>query len=120
MAYPGRQGRRREDPRRRPQTRRPSAEQGKRRGQVGPPERTCVRIYGLDFTSAPGRRKPLIVLGCTLEGDSLRVEDSETLTDFGGFEDFLQRRGPWVCGIDRKSTRLNSSHLVISYAVFCL
>src|SRR2546426_9237302 len=25
-----------------------------------------------------------------------------------------------VFGIDRKSTRLNSSHLVISYAVFCL
>src|SRR5688500_20031318 len=24
------------------------------------------------------------------------------------------------CRIDRKSTRLNSSHLVISYAVFCL
>src|SRR5256885_13237988 len=24
------------------------------------------------------------------------------------------------CVIDRKSTRLNSSHLVISYAVFCL
>src|SRR2546426_6703248 len=30
---------------------------------------------------------------------------------------FLAQRGP---GIDRKSTRLNSSHLVISYAVFCL
>ena len=59
-----------------------------------------MRIYGLDFTSAPGRRKPLIVLCCTLEGDSLRVEDSETLTDFGGFEDFLQRQGPWVCGMD--------------------
>jgi hypothetical protein len=59
-----------------------------------------VRIFGLDFTSAPSRRKPLIVLGCTLEGDSLRVEDSERLTDFGGFEDFLQRRGPWVCGMD--------------------
>src|ERR1039457_7430997 len=31
-------------------------------------------------------------------------------------------RGTWrpmACG-DRKSTRLNSSHLVISYAVFCL
>src|ERR1039457_4188819 len=25
-----------------------------------------------------------------------------------------------TCDIDRKSTRLNSSHLVISYAVFCL
>src|SRR5256885_16863475 len=24
------------------------------------------------------------------------------------------------CSLDRKSTRLNSSHLVISYAVFCL
>src|SRR5256885_12922527 len=27
---------------------------------------------------------------------------------------------PRVVGRDRKSTRLNSSHLVISYAVFCL
>src|SRR5256885_9967325 len=26
----------------------------------------------------------------------------------------------WIDNIDRKSTRLNSSHLVISYAVFCL
>src|SRR5690625_5845374 len=26
----------------------------------------------------------------------------------------------WVTGIDRKSTRLNSSHVAISYAVFCL
>src|SRR3989454_3725785 len=26
----------------------------------------------------------------------------------------------WPCMRDRKSTRLNSSHLVISYAVFCL
>src|SRR5256885_8765389 len=25
-----------------------------------------------------------------------------------------------ACKVDRKSTRLNSSHLVISYAVFCL
>src|SRR5256885_10663592 len=25
-----------------------------------------------------------------------------------------------ICARDRKSTRLNSSHLVISYAVFCL
>jgi len=59
-----------------------------------------VRIYGLDFTSAPGRRKPLIVLGCTLAEGSLCVEDAQTLTDFGGFEDFLRRPGPWVCGMD--------------------
>src|SRR5256885_7171016 len=31
----------------------------------------------------------------------------------------VQSRPDWVIS-DRKSTRLNSSHLVISYAVFCL
>lgn len=59
-----------------------------------------MRVYGLDFTSAPGRRKPLIALGCTLESDVLRVEDSREMTDFEGFEDFLRLPGPWVCGID--------------------
>src|SRR5438552_690898 len=34
---------------------------------------------------------------------------------------FLGRGGAYVTiGIDRKSTRLNSSHQIISYAVFCL
>src|SRR5256885_7595588 len=32
----------------------------------------------------------------------------------------LSRRFAAGAGVDRKSTRLNSSHLVISYAVFCL
>src|SRR5438034_6615606 len=38
----------------------------------------------------------------------------------------VQQRGPYLVGRgragaeDRKSTRLNSSHTVISYAVFCL
>src|SRR5256885_8400702 len=36
-----------------------------------------------------------------------RTHDHGELTDF-------------VARVDRKSTRLNSSHLVISYAVFCL
>jgi hypothetical protein len=59
-----------------------------------------VRIYGLDFTSAPGPRKPLIALRCTLSGGVLRVDDSEQMTDFAGFETFLKRPGPWVCGMD--------------------
>src|SRR5690606_40380514 len=29
-------------------------------------------------------------------------------------------RKVWISGTDRKSTRLNSSHVKISYAVFCL
>src|SRR5256885_16591923 len=34
--------------------------------------------------------------------------------------DYLVHLGKSTIQIDRKSTRLNSSHLVISYAVFCL
>src|SRR5207244_13451981 len=32
----------------------------------------------------------------------------------------VTRRSPWPGTSDRKSTRLNSSHQIISYAVFCL
>src|SRR5256885_9428187 len=32
----------------------------------------------------------------------------------------LNYKNSWLEFLDRKSTRLNSSHLVISYAVFCL
>src|SRR5256885_5882665 len=45
-----------------------------------------------------------------------------TLTDLkgrGGYDAQVGERGVKLSG-DRKSTRLNSSHLVISYAVFCL
>src|SRR5687768_18058993 len=38
----------------------------------------------------------------------------------GGEEDGAFRDGPVDCIRDRKSTRLNSSHGYISYAVFCL
>jgi hypothetical protein len=41
-----------------------------------------------------------MALGCMLEGETLRVEDYEEMTDFTGFEKFLGRPGPWVCGMD--------------------
>ena len=59
-----------------------------------------MKVYGLDFTSAPGKRKPLIAVGCTLGDGILRVEESETMFGFEGFEGFLRRPGPWVCGMD--------------------
>ena len=59
-----------------------------------------VRIYGLDFTSAPSRRKPLVALGCELDGDVLRVEGAKEMTSFEEFEAFLNNGGPWVCGMD--------------------
>src|SRR2546426_7837348 len=36
------------------------------------------------------------------------------------YQPTLVKRGSSIGAKDRKSTRLNSSHLVISYAVFCL
>jgi hypothetical protein len=59
-----------------------------------------VKIYGLDFTSAPSRRKPFAAVGCTLEGRVLRIESAEVLGDFEGFEGFLESGGPWVCEMD--------------------
>src|SRR5436190_8970752 len=45
------------------------------------------------------------------------------LHEFGGagvFVKELERAAEFMERLDRKSTRLNSSHTVISYAVFCL
>jgi hypothetical protein len=59
-----------------------------------------MRIYGLDFTSAPSKRKPLVAMSCTLEERTLRVEDGEVLANFEEFERFLEAGGPWTCGMD--------------------
>ena len=59
-----------------------------------------MKVYGLDFTSAPSRRKPLVALRCRLEDETLRVEDADTLTSFEEFEAWLGTPGPWVCGMD--------------------
>src|SRR5260221_8637094 len=40
--------------------------------------------------------------------------------DFVTAAEYRTKSTPIVCCLDRKSTRLNSSHTVISYAVFCL
>src|SRR5947208_5335442 len=49
-------------------------------------------------------------------GTSFIASDWQPEADF--FRTFPQRR--CACCADRKSTRLNSSHQIISYAVFCL
>ena len=59
-----------------------------------------MRIYGLDFTSAPSKRKPLTLACCTLAGDVLRLDALESMPSFSGLEAFLRSDGPWVCGMD--------------------
>src|SRR5690625_6620472 len=77
-------------------------------------------------------RDPTVVLLLEVHSISLQVGDSlgRSLGDdldgsgVGEAIGLLDRvggvLGPAVLGVDRKSTRLNSSHVAISYAVFCL
>lgn len=59
-----------------------------------------MRVYGVDFTSAPSRSKPIAVAECELEGDRLRVRDLLRLRSFEQLERGLERPGPWVAGLD--------------------
>jgi hypothetical protein len=59
-----------------------------------------VRIYGVDFTCAPRRAKPITVASGILDDRSLFVEKVERLESFDSFEAFLQRPGPWIGGFD--------------------
>ncbi len=57
-------------------------------------------IFGLDFTSAPSRRKPISVARCELQGVQLRVQSCLPLFDFAAFEAFLRLDGPWIAACD--------------------
>src|SRR5256885_8639582 len=70
------------------------------------PPRSTLFPYTTLFRSAEGDHVP--VLSGLSGGEDLIVEGLAEIAD-----------GTKV-RVDRKSTRLNSSHLVISYAVFCL
>ncbi|MBP1804968.1 DUF429 domain-containing protein [Rubellimicrobium aerolatum] len=59
-----------------------------------------MRIYGIDFTSAPSRRKPICVAVCRLDGDRLIFERMGRLASLDAFEAALQEPGPWVAGFD--------------------
>src|SRR2546426_6140823 len=88
------------------------------------PPRSTLFPYTTLFRSTPSpprwcrprsweRRPPTIWPGAT-EPVALQPHDGDEQQDD---QEELERQG--LDG-DRKSTRLNSSHLVISYAVFCL
>jgi predicted RNase H-like nuclease len=59
-----------------------------------------MRVYGLDFTSAPRRAKPITCAACDFDGDRLHLDSLDAFADFAAFEAFLQRPGPWIAGFD--------------------
>jgi hypothetical protein len=59
-----------------------------------------MRVYGLDFTSAPRREKPITCVGATLIEQVLHVESLVVFECFDTFENFLGSPGPWIAGMD--------------------
>ncbi|HJY75527.1 MAG TPA: DUF429 domain-containing protein [Burkholderiales bacterium] len=59
-----------------------------------------MRIYGVDFTCAPRRAKPITVAAGALKGKTLEISVVERLETFGKFEELLSRPGPWIGGFD--------------------
>src|SRR2546426_2734544 len=86
------------------------------------PPRSTLFPYTTLFRSLAGdirsqlRDKNVRHAGISREGDTvvIRFRDAETR------EKARKIIAEQIPDLDRKSTRLNSSHLVISYAVFCL
>jgi len=53
-------------------------------------------LAGIDFTSAPSRRKPIVVALGRREGDAVVLERFETHPTFGTFASWLRTPGPWL------------------------
>lgn len=59
-----------------------------------------MKIYGIDFTSAPSPKKAITYAQCTLSEKGLFLERLGSLMSFDEFESFLRQPGPWVAGMD--------------------
>nr|BBH95061.1 hypothetical protein KTA_32600 [Thermogemmatispora argillosa] len=60
----------------------------------------AMYIYGVDFTSAPCRRKPIVVAIGQLEGLGLAILGLEECYDWASFETYLHLPGPWIAALD--------------------
>ena len=57
-------------------------------------------VYGIDFTSAPSRAKPIVVAVCHPRPGRLDLHQLLRIRDLGAFERSLQEPGPWVAAMD--------------------
>src|SRR2546426_4373734 len=86
----------------------------------GAPKAKLVPATHLDDMAREGAAFAGFACGDVCQGP--HDPDIVSIPDFSSVTILPWRKNvAWVPGnLDRKSTRLNSSHLVISYAVFCL
>lgn len=59
-----------------------------------------MRIYGVDFTSAPKREKPIVVATCKASDRELRLEGFLEFSDWPAYELWLDTEGEWIGGFD--------------------
>ncbi|MEP7301990.1 MAG: DUF429 domain-containing protein [Caldimonas sp.] len=59
-----------------------------------------MQLAGVDFTSAPSRRKPITLALGALEGDTLRLAAVEPMDSFDAFDAWLATPGPWLGAFD--------------------
>ncbi len=59
-----------------------------------------MRVFGIDFTSAPRAAKPITCAVCELAAGKLVVEELHSWSSFAGFEAFLATPGRWTAAID--------------------
>ena len=59
-----------------------------------------MKIYGVDFTCAPRKAKPITAASGVLTKHAFRLHEIERLETFERFEEFLGRKGPWSGGFD--------------------
>lgn len=57
-------------------------------------------LVGVDFSSAPSRRKPVVLAWGTLAGPVLRLDRFESFETLDAFGHWLQQPGPWLGGFD--------------------
>ena len=61
---------------------------------------TAPEVCGVDFTSAPTRRKPITVASGSLAAGVFRLHAVTAIPTFAEFERWLDRPGPWIGGFD--------------------
>jgi hypothetical protein len=59
-----------------------------------------MKIYGIDFTSAPSKNKVIACAEAWLEADILHIQKFYRFIDFASFMDFLTRSHVWIAGVD--------------------
>ncbi|MDE2427415.1 MAG: DUF429 domain-containing protein [Burkholderiales bacterium] len=59
-----------------------------------------MQLHGVDFTSAPSRRKGIVIASGIVDGAVVRLQQMQTLIDFTSFEQWLRQDGPWLAGFD--------------------